>query len=200
MEDIEKMIHPLAEVLAGKRYVLIGGIAVDIFGRQRYTHDVYIIITISKKELPNLVDKLNEHGFKISESYKKVFTDKLLRQKAAKILFDKYFSVDFRIESYSIDKAAIKRAVPVQIFGKKFSVATPEDIIVYKMARFSDQDKADIQGIIERHGKKLDSAYIKKATQRLIKESGIIELQDRVELCLSWIKNDSISNKQSTRR
>lgn len=186
------MISQLAEVLEGKRYVLIGGIAVAINGRQRYTHDADIVITISKAELPRLVDKLNEYGFKISESYKKTFSDKLLRQKAAKILYDKDYSVDFRIESYSIDKEAIKRAIPVEIYGKKLSVATPEDIIVYKMARFSDQDRADIQGIIERHGKKLDTAYINKASDKLTEElkdeTQRTYMQERLGLCLSWIE------------
>jgi len=103
-----------------------------------------------------------------------------------KIPFKHNFSVDLRLASYSIDKGAIKRAIPVKIFGKNARIATPEDIIVYKIARFEDIDKADIKSIIQRFGKNLDIYYIRNSAKRLAEETGKEHIIDNPRTCLKF--------------
>ncbi len=202
MRTMEGMIRELSEVLEGKKYVLIGGIASAIHGIQRYTRDADIVLTVTKEELHDLIKKLKEHGFEISKSYEENFTDKILKRQPAKILYSNEYSVDFRVGSYTIDKESIQRAQPYQIYDRIYLVATPEDIVVYKMARFSGRDQFDIQGIVERNGNKLDIAYIKKSAEQLIKEikEPLLkkDMKDHFPRCLSLIEK-SISLGESVK-
>jgi Nucleotidyltransferase of unknown function (DUF6036) len=186
---MEEMIQQLTGVLSGRKYVIIGGIAASILGKPRTTLDADVVVMIPQDNVADLIEKFRLHGFKISESSIEKLINRLKRLLPVKVRFGKAFSVDVRVASYSIDKEAIKRAVSVQLFGKTLLIATPEDIIVYKMARFEDIDKADIKAIIDRHGRKLDTAYVKRTTHKLVEETGDNSINERLESVLSWMEN-----------
>jgi len=169
-EMLKKLITALKELKIN--YVIIGGIASSILGRPRTTIDADVVFIIKEEKIEEFVKILKLYGFKISESSKEKIIRRLKRLLPAKIRFKHNFSVDLRLASYSIDMEAIKRAKSVKIFGMKLSIATPEDIIVYKIARFEDLDKADIKGIINRFGKKLDLGYIRNSAKKLAEETG----------------------------
>jgi hypothetical protein len=168
------MIKSLDSALEHLRipYVIIGGIAASVLGRPRTTMDADVVILISKRRLRTFLNILKSNGFRIPPSREDKILEKLKRLLPVKISFKQRFSTDIRIASYSLDKSAIERALRIELFGKELPVASPEDIILYKIVRFSDLDKADMKAILSRFRGKLDLSYIRKGAQELIRETG----------------------------
>lgn len=170
------------------KYVIIGGIAASILGKPRATIDVDVVIIITPEKIEDFIQALRLCGFKISKDSQEKIVQRLRRLLPVKIRFKHNFSVDLRLASYSIDKEAIRRALPVRIFGMNMPIATPEDIIVYKIARFEDIDKADIKAIIHRFAKKLDLNYIQKSARKLAEETKENKIIDNLKTVLMNLK------------
>ena len=182
---MEEMIRATVQALCSLKiqYVIIGGIAASIWGRPRMTMDADIVIVASPENVARLLELLEQSGFQISLATKK----KLLNNLPAKVRYDKRLSVDLRLATYTLDKQALKRSHPVTLFGVRPPVASAEDIIVYKAARFNDLDKADIKAIILRQKKKLDSKYIVETCQQLIAETRDEKIGENLQVVLSWL-------------
>lgn len=165
------------------RYVVIGGIATSIWGRPRMTLDIDIVLVVPTEKLPNFLEILKQSGFQVTPTTMK----RLSRKLAVKIRYGKRLSVDLRIASYSLGKQAVMRAVPINVFGTRLLVASAEDTIAYKIARFDDMDRADIKAMILRRGKKLDSEYIVEVCQQLVKETADEQISKNLDVVLSWL-------------
>jgi hypothetical protein len=185
-EMLKKLITALKKLKI--TYVIIGGIAASILGKPRTTIDADVVFIIKEEKIEEFIKILKLYGFKISEHSKEKIILRLKRLLPVKIRFKHNFSVDLRLASYSIDMDAIKRAIAVKIFGMNLSIATPEDIIVYKIARFEDIDKADIKGIISRFGEKLDLDYIRNSAKKLAQETGNNYIIDNLRTVLTFFK------------
>lgn len=187
---MDEMIKKLDAVLKALRirYVIIGGIAASILGRPRTTLDADVVIVTSESNIEKLIEKLIRAGFKISEGSKQKIIERLKRLLPVKIRYGRHFSIDLRLASYSIDRKAIKRALSVYIFGIYLPIATSEDIIVYKIARFEDIDRADIKAILIRNKGKIDLKYIKRESNRLSSETGYTHINKNFKEVLSWIR------------
>lgn len=179
------MIGAIVQALhsAKIQYVVIGGIAASIWGRPRMTLGVDIVMMIPPEKLPDFLEILGQSGFQIASTTMR----KLLRMLPAKVRYEKRLSVDLRLASYSLDKQALLRAVPVRILGTRLLIASREDTIAYKVARFDDLDKADIKAIILRWRKKLDSEYIIKTCQKLAEEARDEQIFRNLDIVLSWL-------------
>ncbi len=168
------MIRVIVKVLEQfkVKYVIIGGIAASIWGKPRMTLDADIVILLSTENIADFLKVLRENGFLISKSSEPKMIGRLRRFLPIKVRFTKAISCDLRISSYSIDRNAIERAKKIRIFNTRIKIATPEDVIIYKLVRFEDIDKADIKTIIQRIGRKLDFNYIRKSVKQLSQEIG----------------------------
>lgn len=63
----------------------------------------------------------------------------------------------------SFDETAIGRSRQVALAaGELARVCSAEDLIVYKMLSLRPQDRADVEGIVQRQGEVLDHAYVEK--------------------------------------
>ncbi len=183
-EMLKKLVSAFKKLKVN--YVFIGGIAASILGRPRTTVDADVVFIIKEEKIEEFVRTLKLYGFKIPESSIEKIILKLRKLLPVKIAFKHNFSVDLRLASYSIDMEAIKRAINVKIFGKNMRIATPEDMIVYKIARFEDIDKADIKGILQRFGKKLDLDYIRNLAKKLVEETGNEKIVDNLKIALTF--------------
>jgi hypothetical protein len=187
---MDEMIKKLDAALRHLRltYVLIGGVAASILGKPRMTIDADIVVIITKRRLPILLNTLKTYGFKIPSNRERNILEKLKSLLPVKIPYKEGFSIDIRVASYSLDKKAIKRALKVELFGKILPIATPEDLILYKSIRFSDLDRADIKAIVNRFKERLDLSYIKEAGLELMQEAGYEQLNENLTLLLPKLK------------
>lgn len=163
-------------------YIVIGGIAVGTLGEPRVTGDVDIDIVLGKDKLPEFLDKAKKAGFKFDEEKCKK------RAEATGTFQINYgdFHIDFIIASIGLEKEAFKRKRIIKLYNTKAFFPTPEDLILLKIIPGRPQDLLDVQRVVERHKKKLDTRYLENWAKRLSDEAEdtriINELQRLLEI------------------
>jgi len=169
-----EMIRRLHRILEENRipYVIIGGLAAALWGIARTTVDVDVVLTLSSDQLSFLLDRLQEAGFRADPGA----VLRLQEGRPVKLFFTRRFSVDLRQASFQLDREAIRRAREVELFGLALRVATPEDLIVYKLARWGPIDEQDVRAVLESQRGSLDWNYIEAAVRDLAQEADLPEL------------------------
>jgi len=186
---MDEMISALVNVLQEQKvpYVVIGGIAASILGRPRMTMDSDIVIILNDALIAGFIKKMKKKGFSVSTGSESKIVSRLQRKLPVKLRYKKHYSVDIRIASYSLDAQAINRAKKISLFSVKLPIVTPEDLIVYKVARFELIDQMDIQAILVKHASTLDIKYLKAAAQSLSVETGNEDIKTHLETVLKWL-------------
>jgi len=151
----------------GYNYIIIGGIAASTIGEARVTADVDVDIVIEKKDLPDFFGKVKKAGFKISV---KNCTESAEQMGVFQISYGDY-NIDFIIASTDFETQACARRKAIQLHGVKAFFPTPEDLILMKLVPGRARDIGDIEGIIARHGNKLDRKYLKRWAMKLCDEA-----------------------------
>jgi len=179
---VEEVIRAISNILAENqvKYVVIGGIAVLAWGKPRTTFDVDIVITLFPAHLEMIISDFIRYGF----TARKDAVKRLRRGLAVKLRHGIY-SADLRLSSFTLDKQAIRRARHIKVAGVRIPIASKEDLIVYKLANFGYQDKADIEGILRRQ-RQIDFDYIAKSSKQLAAESRRPWILDNLSEILSW--------------
>ena len=184
LADVARFVSELMQATESE-YVVIGGVAASAVGEPRATKDVDVVVLVAPEKAENLLEAIEHKGLKISR--RPEVLRKLKEGKPAKILWDKKFSFDLRLASYGIDAKALSRSILIAILklGVTLRIVSPEDLIVYKLARFEDIDKRDIRGVV-RTTEMLDWPYIVEETNTLAGEIGKPELLVRLAEILTW--------------
>jgi len=176
---MEEIISDISDIFKKNkvRHVIIGGIAVLAWGKPRTTQDVDVVTGLSPNDVEQVITDLSAHGFN---------TPKDAHNRLQKGLPVKFrhgtYSVDLRLASFSIDNQALQRARII----KGFSIASKEDLIIYKLARFDYQDKADIQTVIDRQ-RKINFEYIATAAKQLAVEAKRPQILNNLAEMLTWV-------------
>lgn len=173
MRDMLKQLGNVLDEIP--EYVVIGGIAATLMGSPRTTADVDVILLLPGQEAERVVELCEQHGFRPGPGT----TAKLSAGRPAKFAFSRRFSVDVRLASFSLDSAAIRRARKIPLFGYPLRIATPEDLIVYKLARWDAVDQADVRHLLRRVGDSLDILYLEEQIRVLMQEAGLPALMER---------------------
>jgi hypothetical protein len=181
LADVVRFVSDLMRDLSID-YVVIGGIAVSAQSEPRATKDV---VLIQPDQVDSLLDEIERRGRPVSRRAE--VAEKLKSGSPAKIIWDRKLSFDLRLASYVIDENALEdgEVVELESYGTSLKVAQPEDLIVYKLARFDDLDKRDIRALIAQHYD-LDVEYIRDQAEILDSEvpgKGILDNLSQIE---SW--------------
>lgn len=135
MRELFQQLHLVLDEFP--EHVIIGGIAATLLGVPRTTVDVDLVILLPPQEADRVVALCERHGFHPGPQA----TARLREGHPVKFTFSRRFSLDIRPASFSLDRAAIQRAQVVPLFGYPIRIATPEDFIVYKLARWNALDR-----------------------------------------------------------
>lgn len=171
ISPFEETLKSLSSFLAKERipYVILGGIAVLIYGEPRLTADVDVNIILDKHKINDFLNKARKyHFYPLGKE-----TEKIAGQ--AGVILLQYVSqklkikVDVIIAENELEFAAIERGKIKKIGLLKVKFISPEDLIVHKMASTRPRDAQDVQGIILRQRKKIDIRYIYQWLRRLDK-------------------------------
>jgi len=166
--DVVRFVGELVEE-TGIQYVVIGGFAVSTQVKPRATEDVDLIVLIGPERVDAFLDAIEKKGLSVS---KRPRVAKALKAgSAAKIIWDSRFSFDLRIANFTLDDNAINAAEEVRLdkLGVSLRVATPEDLIVYKLARYEPVDHADIKAIVSQY-RDLNWEYVREQAEILNEE------------------------------
>lgn len=142
---------------SGISSIVIGGVAVGIWGEPRVTRDIDIKVLLKRSEANQLLDIL-------SDDYESLITNPLeaLKKQALVFVEDRYGTrLDLLLADTPYDVLAIERGKEIKLEPTSIiRVCTAEDLIIYKMISTRLRDHEDVRGIIRRQGDSLDDGYV----------------------------------------
>lgn len=111
----------------GVPYIVGGGLAVGVYDHQRPTKDIDFFIEQEYAE--EVLEALHQAGFTIKRSD----PDWLYQSWWNDTLVDLVFSINISRQRIPIDRAMIDRGREEEIFGERFRVISPEDLVILKI-------------------------------------------------------------------
>ena len=157
------------------KYVIIGGLAVSLYGEPRATFDIDVNVLLEKENLDNFLKISKKNGFYPIPSQVKSFIKKTavipMRFRRRGIINN----CDIIIAENPIEIAAIKRGKIKNIWSLKVRFATPEDLIIHKLTSNRPKDLEDARSILMRQDK-LDVKYISNWLKLIEKANSNIRL------------------------
>lgn len=139
--------------------MVIGGQAVLVHGRPRFTGDINITLGVDVDALPR-IQQITE---KLRLSQRRKDVEELARQTNVFPVVEKEtnIKVDFIFSFSSYEKVAIQRAQPIKVGRTKAQFATPEDVIIQKIVAGRPVDIADAKSILAAQPS-IDKEYVTK--------------------------------------
>jgi hypothetical protein len=167
-------------------YLIYGGLAAGIWGEPRYTEDVDLVLFVPERQAFRFLRTAAKFGFAVEED---LHLQQLQVSGWARLPLGDAKSpwhLDLTLGDSPFDKSALERRREFTLFDRKVWIASPEDLLVYKLVSNRDRDAFDIQAILRRQ-KSLDLAYVRRWAAWWEKE-GITGLRQRLESLLSASK------------
>jgi predicted nucleotidyltransferase len=141
---------------AGVRYVVAGGVAVNLHGVPRMTYDLDLLVELTDDNLVRLVGLLEEWGFKpkvpvrladlaVEEQRREWIEGK--HMKAFCVVNDEWAlsEIDILIDTPVGYAAAAENAARLVLGGVEIGVVSIDDLIVMKQGTGRAQDSADVE-------------------------------------------------------
>jgi hypothetical protein len=162
-----KLIQLLVDRIGtlGIRYFITGSIASSYYGIPRYTHDIDVVVAISKQDAEEIVRLFSGEGYISQEGIRDALSGTGMFNF---IHAETGLKVDFWIDlGEPFTKSCFARARQVELSeGFWVMMASPEDVLLHKVywdhLMPSERQLRDAQGILSVLGEKLDVAYIEK--------------------------------------
>jgi len=143
-------------------YAIMGGIALQAWGRERVTRDIDLIVYLGEIEREKFLDTLIKRGFKISKK-------ESLNAKEPSLPISCYYEektyglwleIDFFIAQTVYQKKALERSLEIEVLGKKIKIVQPEDLILHKLLANRPIDRVDVESVISEQKESLDKDYL----------------------------------------
>jgi len=143
-------------------YAVMGGIALQAWGRERVTRDIDLIIYLGEIERTEFLQALTKRGVKISKR-------EGLNEKGAFLPISCYYEektyglpleIDFFIADTDYQKKALARSLGIEVLGKKVKIIQPEDLILHKLLANRPIDRLDVETVILEQKDSLDKEYL----------------------------------------
>lgn len=150
------------------RYFTFGAISMGFWIKGRATQDLDLVVSFNRRTLMRLTEEMQKNGIEMTRSLQR----KLLEGRIIKIPVQGGFTrLDMKPCNSPFDWSALKRSKVYKDEDITLSIATPEDIILYKLISFRPQDVADIIRIRKEY-RQLDYRHIETWIRKLQKETG----------------------------
>lgn len=146
-------------------YVLIGGLAVNYYGRPRSTLDADIIIENDFVKIRELQKCLIDNNFLVAEDE---IVDAVKEGNHCSIFWNKdiLLRLDIKVPTRLLEEEALINKRKTSVFGLDLFIQIPEEIITAKLIYGSDQDHDDAYGMILRLKDQLDYQLLEKLAKR----------------------------------
>lgn len=137
--------------------VVIGGLAVAIWGEPRLTRDIDLKIALDRDDTHRLLDALPAEWRPLADDPAQAFD----QFGVLFLLTPKGLRFDLLLAENPFDLEAIERGRVVAVGpGAELVACTPEDLIIYKLVSTRPQDHEDVRRVVMRQGDALDDAYV----------------------------------------
>jgi len=159
--DSTQAVESLAEAFDTRsiRYALIGGLAIILRGRPRFTQDVDFLLEVPQIVLPGLLDDLVDRGFTLDPA---TVIKQFVREHVASFPF-RGVRIDWLKPVLPLYSRALAHAAPMEwTDGHTIRVATAEGLILTKMVAFRPQDQLDIDTLLTANRDTIDVDLIRE--------------------------------------
>ncbi len=159
MDSLVRSIRRLQQRLreADIPSIVIGGVAVALWGEPRVTRDVDLKILLGRDEADRLLAVLRTDYTPLLPDPQRALTEQavLFVQDSAET------RLDLLLADTPYDVQAIRRGHSVEVEpGATICVCSPEDLIIYKLVATRLRDREDTASVVRRQGDKLDDQYV----------------------------------------
>jgi len=164
-EGIEPFFEPLESLQRlisrfDDRGVIIGGAAVSVLGKARYTEDIDAMFLLSTKDIPRLLEAASEEGIEPRIENATEFA-----RKSRVVLLKHVISntnIDISLGVLPFEQEIVERSVVHQVDAAlQIRLPTPEDLIILKAVAHRPKDLEDIRILADKYPN-LDIPRIKK--------------------------------------
>lgn len=140
--------------------VIIGGAAVSLLGRARFTEDVDAVFLLSNKDLPRLLEMAKQEGIEPR------IENALEFAKKNRVLLLKHTptdtSIDISLGALPFEEEMVERGRLYEVDDAlQLRLPTPEDLIIMKAVAHRPKDLEDIRTIADKYPN-LDVKHIEK--------------------------------------
>ncbi len=172
-ERLEALLRSIVELLEreGFEYAAIGALARNAWGRPRTTTDVDFALALAPSDLPRLLAALAAGGLVVRKTRPSEPGDPVPELLLMCGKDDPSLRVDFLVAKTSFEEEVLRRRRVATVWGLPCRVATPEDLLVYKIVSNRPRDLDDVRNVAvarQAAGEPIDWAYV----ERWLKEFG----------------------------
>ena len=174
---LSNALYNLVEWLTGQKipYVLIGGVAVSLLAKPRFTQDVDVAVSFDLDRLEELIASAAPCGLVPRRQDALAFARRnrvlLLRHDATAI------SVDVSFIAMPFEEDMIASARSAEIGGLELRLPRPEDLIIMKAVAHRSQDMVDVETLIETY----PSIDLARVQQWLSEFAEVLEAPDLLD-------------------
>lgn len=164
-ESFDAFCRACLDLLKAKRarHVVIGGVAVTAVGEPRFTADLDVILFVAVERLEALLTYAIAHGFTAD-----IPTEIAAAREGGSVRLARgRFHFDLILRSLFIEDLAYDHSRNRRLFGRMVRFPSPEDLLVLKIVAGRPRDLLDAEGIMRRHGGKLDHKYVETTLSKV---------------------------------
>ncbi|MEX2235965.1 MAG: nucleotidyl transferase AbiEii/AbiGii toxin family protein [Dehalococcoidia bacterium] len=137
-------------------YMLIGAMAGNAWGIERTTTDVDFTVALPEAASEGFIKDALERF-----QPRRRPTGDILGGAGILLLWaSNGVGIDFIIATTPFEEAALERAQPLSLAGRRVCVISPEDLIVLKLIAGRGKDLIDIQAVVRRQRATIDRRYL----------------------------------------
>lgn len=144
-------------------YMLVGGLAVSLWGEPRATLDADLVVWVEPEQLADTVARLCER-FRARVANPLEFVG---RTRVLPAATSQEVPVDLVFGALPWEKEAIARARPVPVAGRNVAVVSVEDLVVMKAVSEREKDWEDARRLMRRHGSTVNRPYLEARLREL---------------------------------
>lgn len=161
---LTEILSALADALVGqKRLAVIGAVARNAWAPPRATTDLDVSVASASELLEAIQRSLEGLGYARVRSHRTDPSDSIADLIVLRAPKGSLRQVDLLVAKTAFEVEVLRRAVPIDIAGVTLPVATPEDLIVYKLVADRPRDREDIVAILrtqQRAARTIDWTHI----------------------------------------
>lgn len=176
-----RVLHRTLDVIerAGVECAVMGGFAIRHWALPRPTYDVDFAVGIEGEELVRLLRSFDEAGFSVANQFLSGYADTLAGMRKLAIgCFDSgsVWNVDIFLATTPFVRSAFDRRVSTEVEGRRMSIVSAEDLLLFKLLAYRMKDQVDIEDLLLVCGA-LDLPYLRKW-------AGHLDISERLEKTL----------------
>lgn len=165
LDPLERVTHFLQKKKIP--YAVMGGIALQAWGRERSTKDIDLVISVDEIETTEFLQELDKLELIIVHSDKEIGQFGLIETEYVSPKVGIPIGVDFFIARTQYQKQVLTRPILVNVLGLEVRLMSAEDLILNKLLSRRPLDLSDVRNIIAEQKDLLDKPYLSHWAKRL---------------------------------